>query len=221
MKALLKAARPGETPRSVLADLWLKPWKLSYEARRLLLLPLARAYFLVNGIEWGGGWRVYGLPLIQRTRGSTIEVGSRFNVRSWFHSNPLGLNHRTILATWSPEATIRIGDVVGMTGATICAQTSIEIGSDVRIGANSTITDTDFHPIDGDRRSNAPKDGESRAVRIGNGVFIGMNSLVLKGVSIGDNAVVGAGSVVTRDVPSGAVVAGNPAKLVRAKPEET
>lgn len=57
-------------------------------------------------------------------------------------------------------------------------------------------------------------------VTIGNRVFIGMNTLIVKAVSIGDNAVIGAGSVVTKDIPAGEIWAGNPARFIR-KREDT
>jgi acetyltransferase-like isoleucine patch superfamily enzyme len=56
-------------------------------------------------------------------------------------------------------------------------------------------------------------------VRIGNDVFVGMNATILKGVSIGDGAVIGAGAVVTRDVPAGGIVGGNPARILTHLPQ--
>jgi acetyltransferase-like isoleucine patch superfamily enzyme len=75
--------------------------------------------------------------------------------------------------------------------------------------------DTDFHPLDPERRRNDPLDGATRPVVIEDDVFIGMNSLILKGVRLGKGCVIGAGSVVTHDVPAGAVAAGNPARIIR------
>jgi acetyltransferase-like isoleucine patch superfamily enzyme len=88
------------------------------------------------------------------------------------------------------------------------------------IGANVTIADTDFHALDPLIRS-SPQDQNAAAVapvEIGDDVFIGAGSYILKGVQIGTGAVVGAGSVVTRQVPPRTIVAGNPAKLVGALP---
>lgn len=69
------------------------------------------------------------------------------------------------------------------------------------------ITDSDYHPING-QDPDAP-------VTIGEHVWIGSRSIVMKGVTIGDGAIVAAGSVVTKDVPAGALVAGVPAQVVR------
>lgn len=83
----------------------------------------------------------------------------------------------------------------------------IEIGDDCGIGDNVTIVDSDHHSIDG-ALSIAP-------VQIGDHVWIGSNSMVLKGVTIGDGAVIAAGSVVTKDVPAHSLVGGVPAKVIK------
>jgi acetyltransferase-like isoleucine patch superfamily enzyme len=102
-----------------------------------------------------------------------------------------------------------------MTGGTICAAERIKIGTDVTIGANCTIIDTDFHPLDPEIRHQSPQAAPTAPITIEDDVFIGMNCIILKGVNIGRSSVIGAGSVVTRDVSSGVIVAGNPVKLVR------
>jgi acetyltransferase-like isoleucine patch superfamily enzyme len=102
-----------------------------------------------------------------------------------------------------------------MTGATVVAAERVEIGSRVQIGATVTIVDTDFHPLHPDVRRRDILAGEHAPVTIEDDVFVGMNSLILKGVTIGAGAVVGAGSVVARDVPPAVIVAGNPARVVR------
>jgi len=96
-----------------------------------------------------------------------------------------------------------------------CAFERITIGDNVAVGANTSILDTDFHPIDREERRDQPAGGQTAPVVIGHDVFVGMNCLILKGVTIGDGSVVGAGSVVTKDVPPGVIVAGNPARIVQ------
>jgi acetyltransferase-like isoleucine patch superfamily enzyme len=89
-----------------------------------------------------------------------------------------------------------------------------------------TIADSDFHPRDPQARrrdavASAPESDatgrpavESRPVRIGDGAWIGIGAIVLKGVRVGAGARIGAGAVVARDVPDGATVEGNPARVV-------
>lgn len=184
------------------------------EINRLLIYPLARLRFMAYGIPWGRGWRLYGLPLVLKHRGSVMRFGDGFSLRSRLASNPLGPAHACILCTWQAGAVLEIGDHFGMTGGTICAAESVSIGRHVIVGANSTVIDTDFHPLDAELRRVRPQDAQTAAVVIEDDVFIGMDCLILKGVRLGRGCVVGAGSVVTKDVPAGAIAAGNPARVI-------
>jgi acetyltransferase-like isoleucine patch superfamily enzyme len=201
--------------RSDFSLAWSMPWAISYEIRRYLALPYIRLMFSLHGIKWGKRWRIWGMPIIQRFRGSQIKIGDGVMMRSWKSTNPLTPNHPVVLATRSAKALIDIGKEVGMSGATIVAADRIEIGTRTFIGANATIVDTDFHPLDPMKRQTDGLGGEYAPVVIGKDVFIGLNSIILKGVRVGDGAVIGAGGVVVDDVPSRAVVAGNPARVVR------
>lgn len=113
---------------------------------------------------------------------------------------------------WSPSR-LSMGDFSEINAYThVFAAGGVDIGSHVLISSNCGISSV-THPVDalgGNRNELIFK-----PVRIGNNVWIGMNATVLPGVTIGDDAVVGAGSVVTRDVPAGAVVTGNPARVAR------
>ena len=191
------------------------PWKVANELRRLALLPLARLYFAAVGVPWPRGLRLYGLPIIQKYHPSTLTIGVGSELRSTPRSNPLGPTHPVILATRRANARLLIGTGFGMTGGTICAEESITIGDYVVVGANTTITDTDFHPLDPALRRRDPLAGQTRPVIIEDDVFIGMNCLILKGVTLGAGSVIGAGSVVTRSIPPGVIAAGNPARVLR------
>ena len=197
-----------------LRQVWDMPWLIGLELRRLVALPYIRVMFALHGVPWGGRWRIYGMPIIQRCRGSRILMGPGLQLRSWPTSNPLAPNHPVVLATRSPAAVLSIGHDVGMSSATLVAAEGIEIGDRVLIGANSVIVDTDFHPLHPDTRRRDILAGRHRPVVVEDDVFVGMNALILKGVRIGAGAVVAAGSVVVGDVPPGAIVAGNPARIV-------
>lgn len=192
------------------------PWTIGYEVRRWLAWPYIRLMFALNGVAWGKRWRIWGMPMIQRYRGSRITLGDGVQLRSWRSTNPLSPVNPVTFSTRTPQALIAIGQDVGMTGTTIVAMERVQIGDRVLIGANTTIVDTDFHPLEPAARQVDILAGEHKPVVIEADVFIGMNVLVLKGVRIGAGAVVGAGSVVLGDVPAGAVAVGNPARLVRA-----
>ncbi|MCA0456901.1 MAG: acyltransferase [Chloroflexi bacterium] len=192
------------------------PWKAINEIERLLLLPLARMQCALAGVSWGAGWKFYGLPIIQKHRRSTLTIGAGLELRSTARSNPLGANRPCILSTRRAEAVLTIGAGFGMTGGSVVCEERVTIGDRVVVGANSVIADTDFHPLTVAGRQSAFLDGATAPVVIGDDVFIGMGSLVLKGVTIGVGSVIGAGSVVSRDIPAGVVAAGNPAQVIRS-----
>jgi acetyltransferase-like isoleucine patch superfamily enzyme len=173
---------------------------------------------LIWHVRLGGASVFRGCPVI-RTGGkkSTIEIGHHFTAISRVRDNPIGVMQPVIVRTVADGAMIRIGDNVGMSGCTISAAKSITIGNHVLIGSGALIMDTDFHclPLGGDSQTENTSKGVCAPVNIGNHVFIGARAIVLKGVKIGDGAVVGAGAVVVDDVPAGAWVAGNPAKIIR------
>jgi acetyltransferase-like isoleucine patch superfamily enzyme len=190
------------------------PWKIWTEMRRWLIWPRACLNCALVGVRWGTGWKFYGLPIIQRHRRSQMMFGARLQLRSTARANPLGANHPVILTTWQAGAKLTIGDDFGMTGGTICAAESITIGDRVNVGANSSIIDTDFHPLDPVQRREHPTEARTAPIVIEDDVFIGMNCLILKGVTLGVGCVIGAGSVVTRNVPPSTIAVGNPAKII-------
>jgi acetyltransferase-like isoleucine patch superfamily enzyme len=125
----------------------------------------------------------------------------------------------------------KIGSFTLLVGALVLAEQSIEIGDYCLISWNVSIADTDFHPLGvAERKLDAmalapyfkdkpPRPLEAiraKPVRIGNNVWIGMNAVILKGVTVGDNSIVAAGSIVTKDVPPNVVVAGNPAQVIKS-----
>jgi acetyltransferase-like isoleucine patch superfamily enzyme len=177
---------------------------------------LYRGWLKAAGVPCGGNLKVYGYPLILPFRRGQISLGSNVALRSSRMSNPVGLNHRCMIRTITPEARITVGDGVSMSGTTLLARKAIAIGRDVMIGANCTIVDSDLHPLDAAERTAGKTGGiRSEAVTIEDGVFLGMGVMVLKGVRIGRNTVVGAGAVVSDSLPAGSVAAGNPARVVR------
>jgi len=110
-------------------------------------------------------------------------------------------------------ANIRLGDGVFLNfGCVILDVVDVVIGDRTQIGPAVQIYAAD-HPRDGAQRRDGLEFG--RPVRIGADVWIGGGAIILPGITIGDGAIVGAGSVVTWDVPAGATVAGNPARLLR------
>lgn len=148
------------------------------------------------------------------TRDVGLALGDRVRVYTWTEFNV------------EPDGRVDVGDDSVLVGAILMCAQHVHIGRGVVVSYHVTIADSDFHPIDPlarrqDAIANAPGGDrslrpriESRPVSIGDGAWIGIGSLVLKGVTIGARARIEAGSVVTRDVPPGARASGNPARVL-------
>jgi acetyltransferase-like isoleucine patch superfamily enzyme len=170
-----------------------------------------------QGVNAASSVRFYGMPIISLARQSEIVIGENCIICSDPTMTALGVGQPAVLRTLWPGAIISIGSNTGISGGAICAAIHIEIGNECLLGANIIIADTDFHALNPIRRryNNNPLEISAKPIIIKNNVFIGAGSIILKGVTIGKNSVVGAASVVTKDVPPDAIVAGNPAKLLR------
>jgi acetyltransferase-like isoleucine patch superfamily enzyme len=184
---------------------------------------LKRVYWLLAGywVAWRYDLdvkkriRLVGFPVI-RNRGR-IVFGEQVSLRSSAHSTAMGVITPVVLNALTPQALIRIGDNVGISGAVICAKRSVQIGNRVLIGSGAVICDTDFHSLDHEIRGTSRDLAEAAdaPVCIGDDCFIGGRAMILKGVTVGARSVVGAGAVVVKNVPSDVVVAGNPARIVK------
>ena len=156
-----------------------------------------------------------GFTVCYAFRSSKIQIKEGCIINSGSMSNLLGLYQRTIIVA-RYGGVVEIGRNTGISGSTIYSMSKISIGNNCIIGANCKIVDNDFHPTDFKKRIDARSiDIKRKPIMIGDNCFIGMNSIILKGCIIGNNCVVGAGSVVTGRFPDNAILAGNPAKIIR------
>lgn len=170
-----------------------------------------------NRVEFGKRLVLHGVPIISLAPGSTIRIRNGVVLCSRSEATALGVNHPVVLRTLAPNAEIVIEDNVGMSGAAICAMVRVVIGANTMLGANVIITDSDFHPIEPAARHSL-EGVRSCEVIIGRNVFIGANAIILKGVTIGENSVIGAGSVVTSSIPANTIAAGNPCRVLKPLP---
>lgn len=131
----------------------------------------------------------------------------------------------------SERGVIEIGADCYIDGASLIAEERVTLGDRVILGVQVTIADSDFHPIDPEQRAldcvalSPSGDGKrppflTRPVTVENDVWIGFGAVLLKGVRVGEGAIIGAGSVVTKDVPAGMFVSGNPARVIGPAEEE-
>jgi carbonic anhydrase/acetyltransferase-like protein (isoleucine patch superfamily) len=191
--------------------------RAAYACYHRCLTACYRLYLRAAGVPCGRNLKLFGLPVIWPCRRGQIAIGTGVVMRSSALSNPVGLNHRCILRTIAPEAWIRVGDGVSMSGTTLLARKGITLGRGVMIGANCTIVDSDLHPLEAEgRRALDPGGIQSAEVVIEDGAFLGMGVMVLKGARIGRNTVVGAGAVVAGSLPPGVIAAGNPARVIKS-----
>jgi acetyltransferase-like isoleucine patch superfamily enzyme len=168
---------------------------------------------------YGRGLTADGRVVVQVRRRGSITIGNNVVIRSRLRSNLVGLTGPTILQCIR-DGRIRIGDNTGCSSTVFSSRKSIEVGRHVKIGGNVRIYDHDYHAVDYLARRDLQQDTlqcKSAPVVIGDDVFIGANSIILKGVTIGDRSIVGAGSVVSlKEIPPDSLVAGNPARVIRS-----
>jgi acetyltransferase-like isoleucine patch superfamily enzyme len=180
--------------------------------RRLLVeiisFPMMKVKLLFFNIPHGRGCRFFGQTYFYKERESVIILGRNLTFLSYPHSNLIGINRNCSVSTLARNAEIIIGDGCGFTGTVIGAFARIELEENVRCGANTLITDSDWHTED-------PRSRPAKPVKICENVWLGEGVKVLKGVNIGKNSVIGAGSVVVSDIPENVVAAGNPARVIR------
>lgn len=142
-----------------------------------------------------------------------LEIGNNVKINSGL-VNPVGHEMSTLFFT-TTNGKIIIGNNVGISNSTFFSAKEICVEDNVFIGGGCRIYDTDFHPIDYTKRISLSEDIASDRVHIKNGAFIGGHTIILKGVTIGEKSVIGAGSVVTKDIPDYEVWAGNPAHYIK------
>lgn len=157
---------------------------------------LRRHFSRASGaVVLAGGWRsrpALGIRGYAGTDGCTLSPGVRIEV--------------------APRGRLEIGKGTFLNeGARIACELAVTVGRDCQIGWDAIITDSDQH-------ARAGLGEATRPVVLGDRVWVGARAVILKGVTVGDGAVIAAGSVVTRDVPANTLVAGQPARVVRELP---
>jgi acetyltransferase-like isoleucine patch superfamily enzyme len=160
--------------------------------------------------------QVIGSPIVLQPveyRGlGTIRFGDK--VQLGYSPSPFFYDGNVYLEVRSKEARIVFGNKIYCNNnlKVICERSSVTIGDNVLIGTNVEIIDSDFHELDPLKRNSG--NHICMPVDIKQNVFIGSNSRIMKGVTIGENTVVANSSVVTKSFPENVVIGGNPAKII-------
>ncbi|GJM21586.1 MAG: hypothetical protein DHS20C15_15010 [Planctomycetota bacterium] len=161
---------------------------------------LAARWHLRAWQQVGRRARVYGKPRV--VNGGHMSLGERCTLFS---------NTATSEYATHPGGRLHVGDGVFLNyGVSISAHELVKIGAGSQIGSHAILMDNDYH-----KPGALDEPGESAPIVLGERVWLGVRVTVLKGVTIGDDAVIAAGSVVTKDVPARCLAGGVPAKLLR------
>ena len=153
----------------------------------------------MSGVSAGRGVYCKGKPSLYAKGKMNIGTG----VRIWSNIS------QTRLSVFA-GATLTIGEGTYINGARITAKDNVSIGRHCTIAPEVLIMDSDFHDLHDQTQA-----GISQPIIVEDHVWIAARAIVLRGVRIGEHAVVAAGAVVTRDVPPYTVVGGNPAKVIK------
>lgn len=177
--------------------------------------------FKINKINVKSKANINGKIWIKADKKESIYLGNNVLINSGFRYNPIGAGERVTFWT-EGKGNIIIGDNVGISNSSFVSQCQIVIDNDVCIGGGTRIYDTDFHSLTKESRVKYSEDMDVKKekVHIMEGVFIGADTIILKGVSIGKNSVIGAGSVVVNDIPNDEIWAGNPARYLKNVPKK-
>lgn len=188
---------------SNLKDIWVRSiFKLYWNNRMKLSL-------LFREVTVGKNLTFVGKTHIKKGSKNSIIIGDNCTFLSTPASNLIGINRPCILSSIGEKgSSLIIGNNCGFSGTIIGCFSQITLGDNVRCGANTLITDSDWHLDD-------PRTSDSKPITIHDNVWLGANVIVMKGVSIGENSIIGAGSVVTKHIPSNVIAAGNPCKVIK------
>lgn len=153
-----------------------------------------------------------------------VRIGDDFTFTSGDCFNPLCRNKRGCIVAERANTVIEIGHHVGMSSSCLWVKERLTIGNYVNIGGDCIIMDSDAHNLDWRVRDSqemfSPKESmdshtaECAPIVIENHVLIGARCIILKGVTIGHGSVIGAGSVVVKDIPANCIAAGNPCRVI-------
>lgn len=177
---------------------------------------ICRFLFFVNNVKYKTVIS-YGKPYIHVSMGATFKAGANLKLNNGVRYSDSGMNGKCKIEV-REKATLDIGNNVGMSDVTISCYEYIKISDNVLLGVGVQLRDTDNHSLNPIDRKDTKKDFENRKtapIIINENVFIGGNSTILKGITIGNNAIVGASSLVSKNIPPGEIWAGNPARFIK------
>ncbi len=176
----------------------------------LLLHALKSAFYRLCGVKVGRGCIISGRPQILRCKGSAIELKDDVVLHSNHKYNTL-IRMPLSISTVEPGARVELHNHCGLSGCKIVCANKVSIGEYTIVGPDTVIYDCKEHEYSPETGWLGRKQRIGKPIIIGKRCYIGMRCIILKGVTIGDDCIISAGAVITKDVPSGHLAQGNPA----------
>jgi len=191
--------------------------KIKWAVQRRMYTYYNRIYLFIKGVKFGHNCKFYDRLPVFLESGGTIIIGNNVAFTSGGFHNPLCRNINGCMKV-EKGAFIKIGNNTGISSACIWAHKKIVIGNNVKIGGDCIILDSNAHSLHYlERRFDETdlRNKISKEIVIGDDVLIGTRTIILKGVHIGNRSIIGAGSVVSSDIPADCIAAGNPCKIIK------
>lgn len=188
-----------------------------FKVKRYLYKRYNKMLFYSPNITTGKNFIVHNKIYLRMNKNSHLTIGDNFLYNSGDFFNPIARNIRGGFFL-NDNSQVFIGNNVGISCTCIWSNLFIKIGDRVKIGADTIIMDTDAHSLNYLERRNDETDGmktQSKPIVIEDDVLIGTRCIILKGVHIGARSIIGSGSIVTKDIPSDSIAAGNPCKVLK------
>ena len=197
-------------PKNFLAKLYILYLYKRYELIGMISLLFNKIVF-GRLLKVGRQPKIWGSLVIKIVGNGCIILGDDLHLVSEAKRSFITLFSKIQLTAYG-DGIISLGDRVALNGTVITSKKLISIGSGTMVAPNVSLVDSDFHQAwPPETRFISDTSACDKEVKIGCNVWIGMNTLVLKGAVIGDNSIIGAGSTVTSEIPPNCIAAGNPA----------
>ena len=175
-----------------------------------MLHRMKSAWYRWRGLRIGQGCIISGCPEFRKCKGSEICLGNQVVLHSKHKYNTL-IRLPISFSTIEPGARIVLHDHAGLSGCKIVCANHVEIGEYTIVGPDTVIYDCKEHEYSPEIGWLGRTQRTGKPIRIGKRCYIGMRCIILKGVTIGDDCVISAGTIITKDVPAGHLAQGNPA----------
>lgn len=174
------------------------------------LYAIKAGIYRIKGVEIGKKSFISGFPYLRTCKGGRIIMGNNVTVHSKKKYNTL-ITDPVTLSVIEPGGVIELHDHCGISGCKIVCACHISIGRYTIVGPDTVIYDCKPHKYQQERGWSGLHTGGGAPIKIGERCYIGMRCIILKGVTIGNDCVISAGTVITKDVPDGHIAQGNPA----------